>query len=470
MAWLRPRPVAAPARLLFALGVCVGIVACEAPPRSFQPAQDIEIVRTPRRELPPFASMDEVPLDAAAFPLGVASGFAQTGTLLWTRQESAAALSIAVYAEDDDNGLAPVLYAHVDDATSSARTVRVIVEDLDPGRVYRYAFFAAVDDNEFVRSEIGRHRVPSGDLQAPTTLAATSCTELGFSVDVLGEVGARDDVDGFLFLGDTVYADGAFTLGEYSAFWQATLAQPAFRALRKNTGVLATWDDHEVGNNWDPESIAPNQLEAARTAFFQHQPIDKDPEHPERIWRKRRIGSVDVFVLDSRSERVPSTRLTATEQYISPLQMEFLQRELLASDAPFKVIMNSVPIIDLPLPAAHEDRWAGFPRTRSDILGFIEEHRIAGVLWLAGDLHLATLGFVSSSGPGARSFEVLAGPGGKSGLNPLQEFFHPPRFSFVTPENNVAYLYFEPRTMSVRVVHQGENGRVLHEQVIDLSR
>ena len=73
---------------------------------------------------------------------------------------------------------------------------------------------------------------------------------------------------------------------------------------------------------------------------------------PDRIWRSFRWGhSAEVFVLDCRGERRPSTRSvnpTRESVYISRAQMDWLKAGLRASPAVFKFIVNSVPIYGRP--------------------------------------------------------------------------------------------------------------------------
>ena len=52
-------------------------------------------------------------------------------------------------------------------------------------------------------------------------------------------------------------------------------------------------------------------------------------------------GAADIFILDARSYR----SLTAGT-YLGRQQMDWLKSELENSKAPFKVIMNSIPITD----------------------------------------------------------------------------------------------------------------------------
>ena len=100
--------------------------------------------------------------------------------------------------------------------------------------------------------------------------------------------------------------------------------------------------------------------------------------------------------------------------------MNWLKEGLRNSPARFKLIMNSVPISDFPgfFDAAPEDRWEGYPAQRQEILSFIDVEEIGGVLWVAGDFHLASVQRVSVSGAGEKQHEILVGPGAQVG-NPL---------------------------------------------------
>lgn len=62
--------------------------------------------------------------------------------------------------------------------------------------------------------------------------------------------------------------------------------------------------------------------------------------------------------------------------------------------------------------ALAEDRWQGYPTQRDEILSYITDNTITGVLWLSGDVHHAMINHPDApgEGPGDQQWEVAAGP------------------------------------------------------------
>lgn len=174
-----------------------------------------------------------------------------------------------------------------------------------------------------------------------------------------------------------------------------------------------------------------------------------------------------MFVLDCRSERRPSTRDDDDAQYISPAQMDWLKAGLLESRAVFKIIVNSVPISNFPalLDLAHNDRWEGYAAQRTEILTHIDEHEIQGVLWVAGDFHLASIGRVSMSGPGSHATEILVGPGAQV-PNPLVLTLAAPQFEWASGVNNYATLRLDPSAREITVTYFSGSGSEIHRALL----
>src|SRR5262249_19006784 len=122
--------------------------------------------------------------------------------------------------------------------------------------------------------------------------------------------------------------------------------------------------------------------------------------------------TAEIFVLDCRGEREPSSILLGNgDHYISPEQMDWLKTGLLQSPARFKLILNSVPISMFPFSIVNFDGWVRYPANRDEILSFIDDNTIPGVVWVAGDHHFASSGRISALGAGSSQLEVLVGPG-----------------------------------------------------------
>lgn len=407
----------------------------------------------------------DLPEDAAAFPLGVAAGSVDTdGAALWTRYAGSALLRLVVWRADGSDDVTRWRQVVRHDVTvSNGAALLTPVDQLTPHCEHRYAFYALEGGKPVRRSRVGRFKTaPGEDALVPVTLGATCCTMNGIDQRVLAAAGTRRDLDALIQLGDTVYADGSKTLADYRARWADNLGKAGYQALRASTGVFATWDDHEVDNDWDPATIAPAKLAAARDAFFEHMPICREDGCPERIWRKQRFGrTVELFMLDSRSERV---RTATPKKYLGDEQMAWLKQGLQSSDAMFKVIANSVPIASFPtiFGSSIKDRWETFPEARTEILSFIEGEAIPGVLWLSGDFHLAMIGRVSAHGLGSRSLEVLAGPGAQVGHPFVAWLNGNKQYDWASTTNNVASLRFDPSKNQVDIRYHDEHNQQFH--------
>jgi alkaline phosphatase D len=404
------------------------------------------------------------PPDAVAesmlFSLGVSAGdlVGERG-VLWTHYEGTATLTAYAWRVSGDEyveQLGPFA------ATPSADGfAHVAIEGLRPGAHYRYTFF---EGDRVARSRIGRFRAPiAADAADVVTFGAVSCVDIPNDPAALARAAERTDLDAFLFLGDNAYCDGAETLVEYRAKYRLHYGREAHVALRSSTGTYMTWDDHEVANDWNPESMSANQLAAAFDCFFEHVPCERVGN---QIWRSVRWGkTVEVFVLDCRSERRPSTRFGANAEYISPAQLAWLEQGLAASPCRFKLLMNSVPITDMPVvwDVYNVDRWEGYAAQRTRILKYIDDNAITGVLWVSGDFHLAFISHVSPSGPGSTQREVLVGPGAQD-ANALVPTLQPPQFSFATGTNNYTTLRFDPAAGDVTVVYVDGEGKEFHSE------
>jgi alkaline phosphatase D len=198
-------------------------------------------------------------------------------------------------------------------------------------------------------------------------------------------------------------------------------------------------------------------------------PMCRDGECPERLWRKVRFGkTVEVFVLDSRGERKKSA---SPPEYLSRAQMDWLKQSLASSTAMFKVIVNTVPITRFPqmFATTRRDRWEVFPHQRDEILSFTESGKVPGVLWLAGDFHLAMIGRANATGLGSRSLEVLAGPGAQLG-NPFVPWLFGRQYDWASAENNVTTLKFDPAKKRVTVSYWGADNRKVHEAAYRMKR
>ncbi|MET0502763.1 MAG: alkaline phosphatase D family protein, partial [Candidatus Binatia bacterium] len=204
--------------------------------------------------------------------------------------------------------------------------------------------------------------------------------------------------DFFLHLGDTIYADrggNAYRLGDFWAKYRANREDAASQLCFSETGVYVVWDDHEVTDDYLPgDPLAP----IGRKAFLDYWPIRRHGNEPERIYRSFRWGkALELFLLDTRQYR---NRGRGT--MLGKSQKEWLFEAISRSQAIFKFIGTSAPMA-----GGGRDRWDGYPSERAEMLRYIREKKIAGVVFLSADLHYAAVTRIPKSS-GLR--DITAGP------------------------------------------------------------
>jgi alkaline phosphatase D len=207
--------------------------------------------------------------DEELFPFyhGVASGDPlEDRVIIWTRVTPVEAKDNVEVAwrMATDTGMVNIVAEGVFD-TNLGRdfTVKVDVENLNPGTWYYYDFMAL--DNYSLR---GRTRtLPSGDVDH-LRFAVASCSnyEHGY-FNAYKHIAFRNDLQAVLHLGDYQYE---YQVGGYSAFIEGRQNEPAnetitledyrirhshykldedLRAAHQQYPWFTVWDDHEFANN-----------------------------------------------------------------------------------------------------------------------------------------------------------------------------------------------------------------------------
>lgn len=398
---------------------------------------------------------DAIPQDDAAFPLAVMAGEMRPESIMlavWI--PDAAPKLLRVWTAGEEAGTVELAFDEMV-APDADGFVKLTVDGLCPGIWYSYGYFVDTDGELTARSAIGNVRTAiADDALEPLVIAMSACNgDAGGSyawptLDAM----ADEYYDLFLHLGDMAYNDGMFSLEEYRANWRNYLGAEAYKRVYAAAGLYATWDDHEIDDNsgFDPRSMDPMDLqrrENALTSYFEVLPIDGGP--PDfQLWRTFRWGlTAEIIVLDCRYERRASQDI-----YLSQAQMDFLKERLMTSPCHFKIVMNSVPITNMPgvWDLAANDRWEGYPAQRTELLGFIDDNEIANVWFLSGDFHV---NFVSTLEPApaslsARTREIACTSGN---TNILGDLLAAPQFDYGSSDPRGVILMFDPEANAVNV-------------------
>jgi alkaline phosphatase D len=256
-------------------------------------------------------------------------------------------------------------------------------------------------------------------------------------------------------LGDTIYADRGGSAHSLEEFWQkyhANRSDPFSQNCFATTSVYAIWDDHEVADDYLPgDPLAP----IGRKAFLDYWPIGRPVSDPERIYRSVRWGSaVELLLLDARQYRDPN-RTTM----LGKPQREWLFDALARSTATFKFIATTVPMA-----GGGSDRWDGYPKERKELLDFIKEKKMRGVVFLSGDMHYAAITKIPRGGG---LIDITAGPLAA----PLNRVTNgtAKRFEYFLAENfNFAKITVDPKTAPNQALIEfiDQDNRVFHRKKI----
>jgi alkaline phosphatase D len=416
-----------------------------------------------------------VPEDTATFDLGVQAGEMTEGSVLfWTHVTTGEPVELCVWRDDVPPASGALSTVHAQ--SSPGGFVHQRLPGLDSATRYRYAFFTP---NRARRSAIGSVRTAFSG-RGPLLVGSLACTSFAYLPYRTAELLAQEPLDFFVHAGDMSYNDGSRTLEDFRERWRETLSSAGYRALLASTGAYFTWDDHEVTNDFDAEVLArsdPEFFAAARDAYFESRP--KRPNAAGGLWQSFRWGNTaELFVLDCRGERQPSTLGTERPIFVSDAQLKWLFDGLSASQAHFKIIVTSVPIGRLSdeLWASPYERWEGYVAQREELLAFIEARAISGVWFMSGDLHMGLVHRVDGIGRDARLWEVCSGPGGQSSHDlDLFRSADQARLARAFPANQVAYaspdlayttMEFNPATDEVRVRFVDIEGRTAFDRLL----
>ena len=394
--------------------------------------------------------------DSVQFPLGVQAGDpSHSGAVCWTQYLGSGELAIRTAGWDGAEWTEASVQAA--GSVGAARTVQVKLDDLPEDSWYCFFF----ENDQGVRSVVGRFRTPPKTGLPTVVFGGISCTRQRYQPFPALSRGAEELVDFVFLCGDQVYNDYKDTVEGKRGEWASNLGSKGYRDLLSSTAIVATWDDHEIENGWGTDPTTAEVIEAGKTAFFEHTPTRVEEGEP--LYRSLRwADTLEIFVLDGRSERVASEGI-----YVSQAQFDWFIDAIHASTAHFKLVLNSVPIADFSALFAEveaEDRWDGYPEARWQLLNALKG--IENLYFISGDFHFGMVCHVEPEGFAWNFYDVLVGPGGQY-PNPIAGIMAPnPQFPIGVSASNFTRLVADPHANTLRVEYIGEAGDILASIVL----
>ncbi len=194
-----------------------------------------------------------------------------------------------------------------------------------------------------------------------------------------------------LWLGDSWYTREVDYNSEWGLWYRAhhARAQPVLQNFLKSMSQFAIWDDHDYG----PNDIGKNYIlkEASRRVFMNYFCNTSYGENGQGIYSMVSWADVEIFMTDARwwrsEEKIKDSvagKPNPEKRMLGKEQMEWLKNSLLYSYATFKIVAVGSQVLN---PVSPFDKWWDFPAEYEELMNFIKEYKITGVVFLTGDRH-----------------------------------------------------------------------------------
>jgi alkaline phosphatase D len=236
-------------------------------------------------------------------------------------------------------------------------------------------------------------------------IAFGSCGHQDKSLSIFENI-VSSKPDYFIFLGDNVYLDTRDT-SKMRREYNKLKANESFQKLKSSTRILATWDDHDYGEN-DAGKYYPmkNESKAIFLDFF------GEPKNSKRYQRdgiyssysiRNKFKRIQIILLDTRTfrsnltnfqvgmskdslfkydlEYIPQQNPDST--ILGPEQWLWLEAEL-RKKADIRIICSST---QFGISYNGYESWANFPNEQEKMLSLIQRTKANGVFFISGDVH-----------------------------------------------------------------------------------
>jgi len=262
---------------------------------------------------------------------------------------------------------------------------------------------------------------------------------------------AKEKAAFMLWLGDAWYTREVDYYSDWGLWYRAShdRALPILQNFWKAFSHYAIWDDHDFG----PNDIGSNYIlkETSREIWKKYWCNPSYGENGQGIYSMLSWGDADVFLTDDRwwrsADEIKDSvggKPNRNKRMLGKQQMDWLKNSLLYSNATFKIIALGDQVLNSVSPY---DKLRDFPVEYDELMKFLLEYKINGVVFLTGDRHHSEI--IKMERPGTYSlFDVTVSPltsgthkfGGPEKENPsrilgIDEKQNYAKFSFMGPKN-----------------------------------
>ncbi len=216
-----------------------------------------------------------------------------------------------------------------------------------------------------------------------------------------------------LWLGDAWYTREVDYFSEWGLWYRAShdRAMPIMKDFLKAMPQFGIWDDHDYG----PNNFGTNYTlkEVSRNVFNSYFCNPSAGENGQGIYTMTSWGDADIFMTDGRWWRSADEMKDSVNGKPNPekvmlgkQQMKWLKNALLYSNATFKIIAVGSQVLN---PVSPYEVWHKFPAEYNELMDFLAENKINGVIFLTGDRHHSEI--IKVNRPGTYPmYDITASP------------------------------------------------------------
>ena len=224
---------------------------------------------------------------------------------------------------------------------------------------------------------------------------------------------AKEKAAFMLWLGDNWYTREVDYYSEWGLWYRAhhDRAQPILQNFLKAMPHISTWDDHDYG----PNDIGKSYIlkEASRKIFINYFCNPSYGENGQGIYTMTSWGDADIFITDDRwfrsEDKWPDSiagKPNVEKRMFGKEQMEWLKNSLLYSTATFKIIAVGSQVLN---PLSPFEKLGHFPVEYEELMNFLKDNKIDGVLFLTGDRHHSEI--IKAERPGTYTlYDITVSP------------------------------------------------------------
>lgn len=318
----------------------------------------------------------------------VVGAVTDTEAAIYLRTDVSAEVQVMYSLSSDlaNNTLVPL--EPIQTLASTDFTGHIFLSGLSPETTYYYSII--VDGAPSAIQSLRTFPTPGTPSDFSFVILSDSNSDASFRDTYINA--ANDNPAFALQLGDFPHENpGLSPSATTSSWWKQNVKalQTSFFGLDFPSSVsipfVHIWDDHDYGSD---NANGTAWFKAIATAAFRdYFPVYPLPNPDAGNWQRFTYGQADFFLLDLRSQKDPAKNSMLAATPMPNDQKTWLKDALLTSTAPWKFIISTV---SLNKTITKVDAWTPFSSTeRAELVNFIRDNGIEGVVILSGDIHSA---------------------------------------------------------------------------------